>query len=116
MLIQILLLQFVNQIVVGEVVEWFVLVVKELVENSLDVGVSWIDIDIECGGVKLICICDNGCGIGKDDLVLVLVCYVISKISLLEDLEVIFSMGFCGEVLVSISLVLCLILILCMVE
>lgn len=92
------------------------LVVKELVENSLDVGVICVDIDIECGGVKFICICDNGCGIKKEELVLVLVCYVISKIVLFDDLEVIISLGFCGEVLVSISLVLCLMLMLCMVE
>lgn len=75
-----------------------------------------IDIDIECGGVKIICICDNGCGIKKDELVLVLVCYVISKIVFLDDFEVIISLGFCGEVLVSISLVFCLMFILCIVE
>lgn len=99
----------------GEVVERLVLVVKELVENSLDVGVIWIDIDFEKGGVKFICICDNGLGIDKDELGFVLSCYVIFKIYIFDDLEVIMSFGFCGEVLVSISLVLCLIFILCMV-
>lgn len=97
-------------------VEWFVSVVKELVENSFDVGAICIDIDIECGGVKFICICDNGCGIKKDELVLVLVCYVISKIVFLDDFEVIISLGFCGEVLASISSVFRLMFILCIVE
>ncbi len=83
---------------------------KELVENSLDADASRIDIDIERGGAKLIRIRDNGCGIGKDDLALALARHATSKISSLEDLEAILSMGFRGEALASISSVSRLIL------
>ncbi len=95
--------QTVNQIAAGEVIENPSSVVKELVENALDAQATEITIEIRGGGRQLIRVTDNGCGMTKEDALLCLVRHATSKISHVEDILDIHTMGFRGEAIPSIA-------------
>lgn len=92
-----------SQVAAGEVVERPASVVKELVENSIDAGASNIEVVIQRGGIALIRVTDDGCGMNRDDALMCLERNATSKIRTKEDLAAIHTLGFRGEAIPSIA-------------
>ncbi len=92
-----------SQVAAGEVVERPASVLKELVENSIDAGARSIRVEIRRGGISLLRVVDDGCGMGRSDASLCLLRHATSKLRTVEDLYNIRQLGFRGEALPSIA-------------
>lgn len=94
--------ELVNQIAAGEVIERPASIIKELIDNSIDAGSTKIRIKVEKGGRERIEVSDNGIGIEKDNLTSAFEAHTTSKISSIDDLNKLITMGFRGEALSTI--------------
>ena len=92
-----------SQVAAGEVVERPASVVKELVENSIDAGAQNIEVRVQRGGIALIRVSDDGCGMNRDDALMCMERHATSKLRTKEDLGAIATLGFRGEALPSIA-------------
>ncbi|MBR6049803.1 MAG: DNA mismatch repair endonuclease MutL [Clostridia bacterium] len=104
-LINVLDISVANLIAAGEVVERPSSAVKELIENSVDAGAKNITVEIKKGGISLLRVTDDGCGMSADDAVLSVKRHATSKIRTAADLSAIMTLGFRGEALAAISAV-----------
>lgn len=95
----------VNQLAAGEVVTRPASVVKELIENAIDAGAQHIDIRITQGGMGIIEVADDGCGIHPDDMVMAVTRFATSKIADVAHLQGIATLGFRGEALAATAAV-----------
>ena len=103
--IKLLTEETISRISAGEVIERPLNVVKELVENSIDAGATAITVEIRDGGISMIRVTDNGCGIEQDQIGRAFVRHATSKIRDAADLSHLSSLGFRGEALASIAAV-----------
>ena len=89
----------IDKIAAGEVVERPLSVVKELTENAIDAGASAVTVEIKEGGISFIRVTDNGCGMEKGQVKKAFLRHATSKITSIEDLSYVESLGFRGEAL-----------------